>query len=195
MVTLLVAANRDCSIQLSKVIRWAAAGEIDSAGLFNLLASSADKGSDSFSERVNRRCSPRSIVIEAFCKDKLGPFVLRLALGLFCVYHGYVKIMANGGTTWNPSLTVGWQLLVAWGEFASGLAILLGFRCRLAAGTVLFLLIGLLIWTQGWHVWRLPVQSLETTALLFLTGMALLFVGAGELSLDQRGAGRAVRKK
>jgi uncharacterized membrane protein YphA (DoxX/SURF4 family) len=134
-------------------------------------------------------------VIEAFCKDKLGPFVLRLALGLVCAYHGYVKIMANGGTTWSPNLTVGWQLFVAWGEFVAGLAILLGFRCRLAAGMVLSLLIGLLLWTQGWRVWRLPIQSLETTVLFFLTGMAVLFVGAGELSLDRRGGAKALRRK
>ena len=36
---------------------------------------------------------------EAFCKEKLGPLALRLALGLVCVWHGYLKIMAGGGGT------------------------------------------------------------------------------------------------
>jgi uncharacterized membrane protein YphA (DoxX/SURF4 family) len=133
-------------------------------------------------------------VFQAFCRDKLGPLTLRLALGLFCVYHGYIKIMANGGTTWSPNLSVGWQLLVAWGEFACGLAILLGFRCRLAAGFVLILIAGLFVATQGWHIWRLPIHSLETTSLLLFSGLALLCIGAGGLSLDQRG-GRVMRKK
>jgi uncharacterized membrane protein YphA (DoxX/SURF4 family) len=134
-------------------------------------------------------------MFEAFCRDKLGPLALRLALGLFCIYHGYIKIMANGGTTWNSNLPLAWQLVVAWGEFAAGLAILLGFRCRLAAAGVLVLIGGLLIWSQGWRVWRLPIQSVEMTLLLLLSGLALLFVGAGELSLDRRAAGKSPRKK
>src|SRR5262249_61117472 len=84
-------------------------------------------------------------VFEAFCKDKLGPLALRLAVGLFCVYHGYLKIMAAGGTAWYPSLAVGWQVLIAWAEFASGLAVLLGFRCRTAATVVVGLTAGLVL--------------------------------------------------
>ena len=156
----------------------------------------ADKGSDALPKLLHANShSTRYAVFEAFCRDKLAPLTLRLALGLFCIYHGYIKIMANGGTTWNPNLTVAWQLFVAWSEFASGLAILLGFRCRLAAGVVLALFAGLLIWSQGWIFWRLPIQSLETTILLLLTGLSLLFLGAGEISLDRRGTGNGARKK
>ncbi len=134
-------------------------------------------------------------MFETFCKEKLGPLVLRLALGLVCVYHGYVKIMATGGTTWYPGLGVGWQLLIAWGEFSAGLAILFGFRCRIAATVVLILTAGMLIWSQGWRLRQLPLRSLEPTFLLLLTLLALLFLGAGELSVDARTAGRPARKK
>jgi uncharacterized membrane protein YphA (DoxX/SURF4 family) len=133
-------------------------------------------------------------VFEAFCKEKLGPLALRLAVGLFCIYHGYLKIMAAGGTAWYPSWPVGWQVLIAWAEFGAGLAILLGFRCRIAATVVLFLTAGVLLWSEGWKVLHLPLRSLELTLLLFLTVMALLFLGAGELSVDAHG-GKSSRGK
>jgi uncharacterized membrane protein YphA (DoxX/SURF4 family) len=134
-------------------------------------------------------------VFESFCKDKLGPLALRIALGLVCAYHGYLKIMANGGTAWNHGLAVWWQLLIAWGEFAAGLAILLGFRTRLAATSVLVLMIGQLAWFEGTKLAQLPVRSLELPFLLLLSGLALLFLGAGELSVDGRSGAKAVRKK
>jgi uncharacterized membrane protein YphA (DoxX/SURF4 family) len=139
-------------------------------------------------------------VFEQFCKEKLGPLALRLALGLVCVYHGYVKIMATGGSSWNPSMSVGWQLLISWAEFSAGVAILLGFKCRLAATVVLALTAGTLLWYQGWHVFHLPLHTLEPTLLLLLVGLALLFLGAGELSIDARsggttGFGRALKRK
>ncbi len=136
-------------------------------------------------------------MFEAFCKDKLAPLSLRLALGLVCVYHGYMKIMASGGTTWYPGLPTGWQLVIAWGEFGAGLGILLGFRCRLAAGVVLALNMGTLAWWQGWKLFSLPLPQLEPILMVLLMGLSLLFLGAGELSIDARsgGAGRASRKK
>lgn len=130
-------------------------------------------------------------MFEAFCNEKLGPLALRLALGFVCIYHGFTKIMANGGTSWNPGMTVPWQLLLAWGEFSAGVAILLGFRCRLATSTVLTITAGTIIWSQGWNVVRLPLRTLEPTVVFLLTGLALLFLGAGELALDARQGGKA----
>jgi uncharacterized membrane protein YphA (DoxX/SURF4 family) len=134
-------------------------------------------------------------MMDAFCKEKLGPLALRLALGLVCVYHGFLKIMQAGGTSWYPSWPVGWQLLIAWGEFGSGLAILLGFRCRIAASVVLVLTVGTLAWSQGRNLFELPLRSLEPTLLLLLTGLALLFLGAGQLSVDARSGGKSFRRK
>lgn len=138
-----------------------------------------------------RCCTRERLVLEAFCKDKLGPLSLRLALGFVFLYHGYLKIMAGGGTAWYPPWPVGWQLLVAWGEFAGGLAILLGFRCRLAAALVLSITVGTLTYIHGWSVFRLPLRNLEPTVLQLLVGCAVLFVGAGELSCDARAGGKS----
>ena len=123
-------------------------------------------------------------MLESFCKEKAAPLVLRLTLGGLCVYHGYLKIMAAGGTTWYPGMPTGWQLFISWGEFAAGLAILLGFRCRLAAGLALAATAASLWWWQGWNILRLPMRSLEQPLLLLIVALVLLFLGAGELSLD-----------
>jgi len=85
--------------------------------------------------------------------------------------------------------------LIAWGEFAAGLAILLGFHCRIAASLVLFLTIGTLAGSQGWGLLDLPFRSLEGTFLLVVTGLALLFLGAGELSMDGRSGAKSFRRK
>jgi uncharacterized membrane protein YphA (DoxX/SURF4 family) len=129
-------------------------------------------------------------VFEKICRDKLAPLVLRLALGFACVYHGYLKIMASGGTTWHSTLPVGWQLLIAWGEFGAGLALLVGFRCRLAAAVALAVIVGLLAWQEGWNVFHLAPQVLEPVLLLLFIGLALVFQGGGDLTLAGRSGGR-----
>lgn len=126
-------------------------------------------------------------MLEAFFKDKLGPFTLRLALGLVCVYHGFLKIMVEGGTAWNPGLSLGWQLALSWGEFAGGLAILAGLCCRWAATLILVVTAANVAVSQGWAVFRLPLRNLEPLILIALIGLSVLFLGAGELSLDKRG--------
>lgn len=128
-------------------------------------------------------------MFEAYCREKLAPLTLRLALGLVSAYHGYLKIMANGGTSWQPGLPTSWQVVLAWGEFAAGLMILFGFHCRLAALSVLVISVGVPAWWQGPGVLRLPLHSLEPTFLLLLLSLGLLFLGAGGLSLDGRGGG------
>jgi uncharacterized membrane protein YphA (DoxX/SURF4 family) len=103
--------------------------------------------------------------------------------------------MAAGGTAWYPNWPVGWQLFVAWGEFGAGLAIVLGFYCRFAATLILVLTLGTLAWSQGRNLFDLSFKNLEPTFLLLLTGLALLFLGAGQLSVDARGGGKVFKKR
>ncbi|MBY0525179.1 MAG: DoxX family membrane protein [Gemmataceae bacterium] len=137
-------------------------------------------------------------MFEAFLKEKLAPLALRLALGLVCVYHGFLKIMATGGLTWHLTMPTVWQLLIAWGEFAAGVAILIGLRCRVAAAAALTVVLAAQAYDKGWGILQQPVRSLEPLLVLTLAGLALLFLGAGELSLDGQksgGASRGTKKK
>jgi uncharacterized membrane protein YphA (DoxX/SURF4 family) len=123
-------------------------------------------------------------MFEAFFRDKFGPLVLRLALGFVAIYHGYLKIAANGGTAWMPGVPVGVQLLLSWGEFAAGVAILAGYRCRLAASIYLLLSVGLLVHVHGAHVVRLPLRTLEPLLLTTLLALGIASIGAGEWTLS-----------
>jgi uncharacterized membrane protein YphA (DoxX/SURF4 family) len=130
-------------------------------------------------------------VFESICREKLAPLTLRITLGLICCYHGFLKIMAAGGTNWYPGLPTGWQLVIAWCEFGGGLAILLGFRCRISVAVVVAVTAGTLGWLQGWGLFRQPVRSLEPTFMVLMIGVALLCLGAGEFSVDRGGFGLA----
>jgi putative oxidoreductase len=136
-----------------------------------------------------------AIMIESYCREKLGPLVLRLALGLVCVYHGYLKIMAAGGTAWAPGLSVWLQVFLAWGQFTGGVAVLFGFRTRLAAGLVLACMAGQTAYYHGWDLLRLPLPSLEPLLIMALVALGVLFVGAGDLAVDGRGGARGFRKR
>jgi uncharacterized membrane protein YphA (DoxX/SURF4 family) len=128
-------------------------------------------------------------MFEAYCREKLGPLVLRLALGLVSVLGGYLRIKHDGGTAWTADLPPTWQLAIAWGEFTAGVAILAGFRCRWAAAVVLALQVGQQIWWHGWNVFDQSLPRLEWLGIVLLMGLALLFLGGGGLSVDARGGG------
>lgn len=121
--------------------------------------------------------------------------MLRLALGLFCFHHGFLKIRAGGGTAWHPGLPASWQLLIAWGEFVAGVAILTGCHCRLAAVTILSISGGTTLWRHGWKVLQLPLPTLEPILTILLMALALLFLGGGGLVLGSPGAGTALAGK
>jgi uncharacterized membrane protein YphA (DoxX/SURF4 family) len=128
-------------------------------------------------------------MFEAFFKEKLGPLALRLALGSACAYHGFLKIMSHGGAWWTNGMPTSLQLTIAWGEFAAGLCILLGFYCRWAAGAALTVTIGTLAWWHGWSLFHLPMRTLEPAIMLVLVSLSLAFQGAGDVSLDARRGG------
>ena len=128
-------------------------------------------------------------MFEPILKDKLGPLALRLALGSFCVYHGFLKIMCHGGAWWTTGMPTWMQLSMAWNEFGSGLAVLLGFYCRASAGNVVGVTIGTLVWFHGRNTLRLPMSTLELSILTLLMEVAVACIGAGELPLDARRGG------
>ena len=134
-------------------------------------------------------------VFESHFREKIGPLVLRLALGIVCVYHGFAKIQGNGGTNWAPDLNVIWQLVIAWGEFGAGLAILVGLYCRWAAAAALLLSIGTLVWFHGAKLFSQPIASLESRFLIVFCSVALLCLGGGAWAVSASSGGRSARKK
>lgn len=128
-------------------------------------------------------------IFEPSMKEKFGPLALRLALGSFCVYHGFLKIMQHGGAWWTTGMPTWMQLSMAWTEFGSGLGILLGFFCRANAGNVISVTIGSLVWFHGWNTFHLPIRTLELPIMLVLMEVSVFCLGAGDISIDARWKG------
>jgi putative oxidoreductase len=125
----------------------------------------------------------------------LGLLVLRVAVGVTMIAHGYNHIYRGGkiaGTgRWFESLGMkpGW--LHAWlasiTELAAGTALVLGLLTPLAAGALMGVM--LVAWITnhrhaGFFVFRRPVEGWEYLMNLVAALVAIAAVGPGEWSLD-----------
>ena len=128
--------------------------------------------------------------------DRLQPLALlalRLALGVVMVGHGYPKVF--GGLTntvhFIGSLGLpGWLgVVLAFAEFFGGLAILIGLFTRFAA-LLLLVDMGVAIWKVHWKHGLLGEGGYQFPLALAAIAFALIFFGAGPISLDAiRGGG------
>lgn len=128
---------------------------------------------------------------------RLGPVPLRLAAGAALAVHGYrwlfsadidrlAQSVRDAGLP-RPELLA---QLAAWGAFAGGVLLVLGFATRLAAlwnaGTL-----GVVLWRvklggdpiAQWREFSGP-GGYEYPLVLFASCLALLLLGAGTLSVD-----------
>jgi uncharacterized membrane protein YphA (DoxX/SURF4 family) len=128
-------------------------------------------------------------MFDALLKDKLGPLTLRIALGSYLFYHGFLKIMNHGGAWWTTGMPTWMQLATAWTEFSAGITILLGFFCRANAANAISVTIGMLAWFHGWNALHLPLSTLELPILIVLMEVTLVCIGPGDISIDARRSG------
>ena len=124
----------------------------------------------------------------------LGLFILRIAVGVIMIAHGYNHIFRGGkikGTAgWFASLGMRPGILHAWvasiNELAAGVLLILGFFNPLAAAGVVGTMTVALITNHlknGFFIFR-PGEGWEYVGLLICTGLALGAMGAGEWSVD-----------
>lgn len=116
-----------------------------------------------------------------------GILVLRVFLGIIFLYHVFPKlkmpkIMAKG-MGWN-SVSV---ILLGLVEFISALSVILGFYAEIGA-----LLLGVVMVGALYHKifkWKVPFGAMDKTGwefdmILLGAAIAILFLGAGAISLD-----------
>lgn len=124
----------------------------------------------------------------------LGLFILRIAVGVIMIAHGYNHIFRGGkieGTAgWFASLGMRPGILHAWlaslTELGAGALLILGFFNPLAAAGVVGTMTVALITNHlknGFFIFR-PGEGWEYVGLLICTGLALGAMGAGEWSID-----------
>lgn len=125
------------------------------------------------------------------CCEKLKPYAalfLRLGLGIIFTYHGFGKVFGEGtnwGTSWNPNLPLVIQTLVAWGEFCSGIAILLGFLVEAGAAIIIVIMLGAIALVHGKNGFNMMNGGFEYNYLVIMACVALIAIGAGPLSIGR----------
>jgi putative oxidoreductase len=129
----------------------------------------------------------------------LALLVLRLVIGAVMIAHGYPKVF--GGLQHHVHMVSnlglpGWLAYVsAFAEFGGGILLVIGFCTRCAALAVL-IDISVAIWKVHWRNGFTGQGGYEFTLSLAAIAFALIFFGAGPISLDAiRGGGRATIKK
>ena len=135
--------------------------------------------------------------------DRLQPLalvVMRLTLGAIMVVHGSHKVF--GGLHHHAQMVAGLGLpgwlgyVSAFAEFLGGLLVLVGFFTRVAAFAVCIDLV-VAIWKVHWHNGLTGDHGYEFPLAAASLAFALLFFGAGPISLDHvlRGGGTGATKR
>ena len=135
--------------------------------------------------------------------DRLQPLalvVMRLTVGAIMLVHGSHKVF--GGLHHHAQMVAGLGLpawlgyVSAFAEFLGGLMLLVGFFTRVAACVVCFDLI-VAIWKVHWHNGLTGDHGYEFPLALATLAFALIFFGAGPISLDHvlRGGGTGAAKR
>lgn len=134
--------------------------------------------------------------------DRLQPLallVLRVALGVVMVAHGYSKVF--GGLSHHVQYVASlglpgwWAYLSAASEFLGGLLVLVGLFTRASAFAICADL-GVAIWKEHWHNGLLGDKGYQFPLALAAIAFALIFFGAGPIALDsiRRGGGGGMSK-
>jgi putative oxidoreductase len=117
----------------------------------------------------------------------VGLFVLRVALGIIFVYHGYPKLAHAGGGTQGFFVQHGLPGYFVYVsgilETFGGLLLILGLFTR-AAGLLLAVEMGVAIWKVHSANGYMAVRDYEFPMLVGAACLALATVGAGLLSAD-----------
>ena len=119
--------------------------------------------------------------------DLWGLLVLRVFLGIVFVYHGMPKLMMSGKMAKGMGWSSGSVVLLGLVELLSGLALVLGLYAEIGA-----LLVGIIMLGALWHKmfkWKVPFFAMDKTGwefdfILLGAAVAILFLGAGAISLD-----------
>ncbi len=124
------------------------------------------------------------------CCEKLklyAPLFLRIGLGIIFIYHGYGKVFGEGtalGSAWNaPEMPALVQILVSWGEFLGGIAILLGFLTEIAAAGIIIIMVGAIVLVHGKNGFSMMNGGFEYNFALIMMCLTLIGIGPGPVKI------------
>ncbi len=119
--------------------------------------------------------------------DSWGLLVLRVFLGIIFIYHGLPKLSMPASMAKGMGWSSGSVVLLGLVELLSGLALILGFYAEIGALLVGIVMLGALF--HKMFKWNIPFSAMEKTGwefdfILLGAAIAVLFLGAGSISLD-----------
>lgn len=122
-------------------------------------------------------------------KKSIGLFILRLFVGTIFIVHGVQKFMNLDAMTaffGQLGLNSYWVYIVATIETVGGVALILGLFVRYAALLLSIIMVSAIYffkWKMGGDTWLGKFAVAEIDFALLGTNLALMFTGAGKLSL------------
>ncbi|MDP3991902.1 MAG: DoxX family protein [Nanoarchaeota archaeon] len=116
-----------------------------------------------------------------------GLLALRVFLGIIFIYHGMPKLMMSGKMAKGMGWSSGSVVLLGLVELLAGLSVILGFYTEIASVLVAIIMLGALF--HKMFKWNIPFSAMdkmgwEFDLILLGAAIALLFLGAGAVSLD-----------
>lgn len=114
----------------------------------------------------------------------VGLLILRIALGIIFLYHGWMKVK-------NPKATKAqmgsFMVFIGIAELLGGIAVLFGFLTEFAAIGLAIIMLGAIY--KKVFEWKTPFTAMDKTGwefdlILLVAALALLFTGAGQYSAD-----------
>ncbi len=131
----------------------------------------------------------------------IGPFLIRIGLGVIFMFHGYSKMFQGGHANIAKMMAdkgapmpevLGW--LAAISEFVGGALILVGFLSRIwGLGHVVVMLVAIFV-VHGIDTFAAKDGGIEFPLALLLMALAIVISGPGRISIDQAVFGKKSSK-
>lgn len=125
--------------------------------------------------------------------DDLGKLILRLTLGVLILLHGVAKLIGGVGGVASMLQSIGLPVSLAYGvyigEVLAPILVLIGWYARIGAGLIVINMLFAILLAHPQELLTLTPQggwALELQGMFLFTALALVFIGPGRLSINDR---------
>lgn len=131
-----------------------------------------------------------SIFPQLFAYEQLAPLILRLAVGIIFIAHGYPKLFKNFSATAQFFESVNikpaklFVAVVGLTEFFGGIALILGFFTQIAALLIGVIMLVAIVYVKKIKFKQKLVEGYEFDLILLAATLTLIFLGPGAFAID-----------
>jgi len=125
--------------------------------------------------------------------DDIGKLILRITLGLLILLHGISKLVGGVGGIAGMLQGIGLPAAAAYGvylgEVLAPILLVIGWYARVGAGVIVINMLIAILLVHPQELLALTPQggwALELQGMFLFTALALVFIGPGRLSINDR---------